>query len=124
VTHYTARNLPQTCLYWRAAQNDGYGTYIYDDPIELDCRWEDVTLVDELAREVQQQLRSEVILNQDVEEQGMLMLGELVDLDSDEFNDPVSAGASMIVRFDKIPTLKGDYFFRKAYVGRLVTTNG
>jgi hypothetical protein len=121
MTHYTARNLPQKCIFWGNPQADGYGSYLYDDPVELDCRWEDITMVEELAREVQQQLRSEVILNQDVDEQGMLMLGELIDLDSDVFNDPVSAGASMIIRFDKIPTLKGDYFFRKAYVGRLWT---
>jgi hypothetical protein len=124
MTHFTARNLKQKCLYWKMNSPDGYGTYTYDDPIELDCHWEDISLVDEMFREVQQQLRSEVILAQDVDEQGMLMLGELIDLDSDVFNDPVSAGASMIVRFDKVPTVKGNYFFRKAYVGRLWTGKG
>lgn len=122
MTHYTERNLTATCCYWApTGQTDGFGTILFEDPVELDCRWEDVSLVDHLDREVQQQLRSEVFLKDDVQEQGMLLLGTLLDLDSDTFNDPIAAGAQVISRFDKLPTLRGDYFVRKAFVGRLWT---
>ena len=124
MTHFTARNLRQKCVYWGTATPDGFGTYTYADPVELDCRWEDITMVNMLALEINTEVRSEVFLAQDVAEQGMLLLGTLDDLDSGEYNDPVAAGASIIVRFDKIPTLKGDYYFRKAYVGRLWTGKG
>lgn len=121
MTHFTQRNLNQTCIYWGNPVADGFGSYTYDDPVELDCRWEDITMVEMLALEINSEVRSEVFLAEDVEEQGMLLLGKLDDLDSGEYNDPVAAGAYIIVRFDKIPTLKGNYYYRKAYVGRLWT---
>jgi hypothetical protein len=121
MTHFTERHLTQKCIYWGSPTSDGYGSYTYADPVELDCRWEDVRMVETDTLTVQFQIRSEVQLAQDVIEEGMLLLGSIDDLDSDEFNDPVSAGADKIVRFDKIPTMHGDHFYRKAYIGRLWT---
>jgi hypothetical protein len=121
MTHFTVKNLNQKCVYWGSPAPDGYGGYTYTDPIELDCRWEDIGMVENTALTVQFQIRSEVQLAQDVDEEGMLLLGTIDDLDSDAFNDPVSAGADKIVRFDKIPTMKGDHFYRKAFIGRLWT---
>lgn len=121
MTHFTQRNLFQKAIYWGHPVADGYGGYTWDDPVEISCRWEDIMMVEALAMEIRAELRSEVFLDQDVDEQGMLLLGELEDLDSGDFNDPVNAGATMIIRFDKIPTVKADYFLRKAYVGKLWT---
>ena len=121
MTHFTARNLNQTAVYWGNPQPDGYGSYTYDDPVEINCRWEDVAMTNIAAMGINADIRSEVFLDQDVDEEGMLLLGELTDLDSDGYNDPLAAGAHMIVRFDKIPTMKADFFFRKVYLGRLWT---
>lgn len=121
MTDFTTRNLHQKCCYWGNPIPDGYGGFTFDEPVELDCRWEDISMTELAALGIASTIRSEVYLSQDVDEQGMLLLKELVELDSSEYNDPVSAGAFIIVRFDRIPTLKANKFLRKAYVGRLWT---
>ncbi len=121
MANFTIRRLTQTAIYWGNPVSDGYGKYTYDDPVEISCRWEDVGMVNDGAQSVTQEIRSEVQVAQDVDREGMMKLGTLVDLDSDQYNDPVAAGADMIVRVDAIPTIKGTYSYRKVYLGRLWT---
>lgn len=121
MTHFTIKNLNQKAIYWGSPVSDGYGNYNYTDPIEISCRWEDIGMVAEGPAGVNLELRSEVMIAQDVDREGMMKLGELVDLDSDEINDPVKAGADMIVRVDKIPSIKGTDYYRKVYLSKLWT---
>jgi len=121
MTHFTERNLNQKCVYWGSPTPDGYGGYTYADPVELDCRWEDVVMAEQGTLGSEIELRSEVQVKVDVDEQGMMLLGELDDIDSADYDNPVDAGADMIVRFNKIPTLDANHFYRKAYLGRLWT---
>ena len=116
MTHFTVNNLNQTAVYWGAPLNDGYGGYGWEEPREISCRWESSTrvILDSTGKEIIPQ--AEVQVAEDLEEHGMLLLGELDDLDSAQADDPVEAGAREIVRFDKVPTLDGLYFYRKAFV--------
>ncbi len=61
--------------------------------------------------------RAEIQVNQDISEEGMLFLGDLDDLDSSQEDDPKAVdNAYAVLRFDKIPTVKADAFFRKVYL--------
>jgi len=111
------RNQNQTAIYWGTPTDDGYGGFTYADPVEITCRWVDSTRIirNNSGREVA--CRAIVEVSQDLDEQGMLYLGELDDLDSNQEDDPRSvSGVYEIIRFDKIPTMNSGRFYRKAYL--------
>lgn len=111
------RNLNQTAVYWASPIKDGYGGYTWSDPVEIDCRWVNSTRLITASNGEEIVCRAEVQVKQDLDEQGMLYLGDLDDLDSSEEADPRTISvAYQIKRFDKVPTIKGNKFFRKAYL--------
>ena len=118
MTSFVDRNLNQTAVYWGAPINDGYGGFTWEAPIEISCRWEDS--VQEITDMTGMELITQAVVQvaQDLEYNGMLLLGTLDSLDSGGVNDPVAAGAKSIVRFDKVPTLDGEHFYRRAYLYR------
>lgn len=109
-----------TCVYWANPVNDGYGGQTFDDPVELQCHWQEVrTLMrDKFGKEIVSE--AVVYLLQDVDEDGYLLLGSIDDvLQSDStFTDPKElSGARKIIKFAKTPSLHrtGDYV-RKAFL--------
>ena len=36
----------ETAVYWGNPQNDGYGGFTFDTPVEIKCRWEEKSEVD------------------------------------------------------------------------------
>ena len=119
MSNFPQRQLNQKAVYWGAPISDGYGGFSWADPVEIDCRWSDSARVITTHDGSELVCRAEVQVAQDLDEQGMLLLGVLEDLESGDYNDPVNAEAWAIVRFDKVPTIKGDKFFRKAYMSTL-----
>jgi hypothetical protein len=120
-----ARNCTDVCVYWGNPTEDGYGGKVFDDPIELSVRWENINQVVVDAKGAEITSRALVFVTQDVEEEGMLYHGTLDDLyDSNatdssagEVNNPMTIdGAYIIKRFQKTPSLSGDGFLRKAYL--------
>lgn len=109
-------NLKQYAIYWGSPVGDGQGGYTYADAVEIACRWENSSRLLRAADGSQLVARAEVQVSQDLDDEGMLKLGRLNDLDSDETDDPVEAGAWQIVRFDKVPTLDGLSYYRKAWL--------
>lgn len=119
---FVQRNLNQTAVYWSSPSNDGYGKLVFADPVEIDCRWVDKTEVI-LSRTARAGAGEELIshaqiqASQDLDEQGMLFLGELDDLSVDEKANPTTISRSYSIKqFDKVPTIEGDAFYRKAYL--------
>ena len=108
----------QQCVYWGAPVNDGYGGHTYSTPIEIAVRWEGSTKVITTTKGTEYVSRAEVIVNQDVDEEGYLYLGTLSDLTEAQKADPkLVSGAWKIVRFDKIPMIfKTDEWVRKCYL--------
>jgi hypothetical protein len=118
-------NCTDTCVYWGAATEDGYGGKVFLDPQELACRWENINqvVVDNKGAEITS--RALVFVTQDVQEEGMLYHGTLealydsnaTDSSAGEVNNPMTInGAYIIKRFQKTPSLSGDGFLRKAYL--------
>jgi len=108
----------QTAVYWGAPVNDGYGGYTYSTPVEIAVRWEGSTKVITISKGVEYVSRAEVIVNQDVDEEGYLYLGTLLDLTEEQKVDPqLVDGTWKIMRFDKTPMIfKTDEFVRKVFL--------
>jgi len=108
----------QTAVYWGGPENDGYGGFTWDEPVEIDVRWDEVSELVTDAKGQEVVSKAKVIVAQDVDLNGILFLGELTDLDSDQEGDPLTVdGAYPIIRVDKIPApLSTDDFFRMVYL--------
>lgn len=118
IPKFIKRLCVQTAIYWGSPVDDGYGKKEFDDPVEIKVRWDDTT---DLIRSVDGKevaCKSKIIVQQDVDLGGYLMLGSLDDIDSGLSDTPQDiTGAYEIIRLDKTPLFrKTDQFVRTAYV--------
>jgi hypothetical protein len=84
----------------------------YDDPVEIECRWEDrdQVILDNHGEEILS--RAVVFVTQQLDYNGRLFLGTLADLDSDQGSDPASVEeAHIIKRFEKVPGVSSTTVF-------------
>ena len=90
----------------------------FADPVEIACRWQDTKKVITDSKGVQISCLAELLVTQDLDEQGWIFLGTLDDLDSAQEADPsVVEGAHEIKQIDKIPMIfSTTEFVRKAYL--------
>ena len=125
IADFVSRLCEQDAVYWGNPQDNGYGGFTYDDPVEIKCRWEDSNEVismagqDRKGRELVS--KAQVWVVQDVDEEGYLYLGTLDSTDalsSAEEADPASVyGAYKILKFEKTPEhRRSNKFIRKAYL--------
>ena len=110
--------LKQKCVYWfPSTRYDNFGRPVVNDPVELSCRWEDITeeAVDNNGTVFLS--RSTVYLSADVVPGGVILLGSMDTLgveDSDFPSDPKTAGALEIRSFSQMPDRKAQKFLRTA----------
>jgi hypothetical protein len=109
----------QTAVYWGSPVNDGYGGKTYAAPVEIQCRWTDKQRI--VFRQDGKQLlaKGEVLVTADLDLQGWLYLGNLVDFDdSVDISQPMNIeGAYEIQAIDKIPMIKStDIFVRTIFL--------
>lgn len=111
------RQLNQTAVYWGNPVKDGQGGFTWDDPVEIACRWND-SISTQLAANGKEFLSiAKVQVEQDVDKNGMLFLGNLIDLDSSvEADPPIGDDTYTIKRFDKTPTVNSQEFFRRVFL--------
>ncbi len=113
----------QKAVYWALLGTDSAGVVDYDDygqpqhtdPVEINCRWEEITIEFLDAQGTRQLSNARVYVGQDVDIGGVLMLGELADV-TDENNPKENDDAWEIRRFEKLPNLKNTQFLRTAYL--------
>lgn len=77
----------QTAVYWGNPIKDGEGGFTFDDPVEIDVRWDEKREVITDARSGEtfgKQIisKAEILLTVDLDQQGYLYLGALDDFDS------------------------------------------
>ncbi len=112
-----AKVCKQIAVYWEAAGNDGYGGLSYTEPIEIKVRWRDRFQIILTSDGKEHQSQAEVWTLIDLKEEGFLYLGRLTSLDSDQLIDPKEiSSAHEIIRFIKIPALRGNEYIRKVYL--------
>jgi hypothetical protein len=108
--------LNQICVYWKRLAPDGHGGYLWEDPVELVCRWE---IKQELISDAQgRQITSnaKILLNQDVVVGDFLYLGDLDDITSSSGSPGSMDQAYEVKRFDKIPDIPAEEFTRWAWL--------
>jgi hypothetical protein len=128
IQSFIVSKLNQTAVYWGNPQKDGYGGFTYDDPVEIDCRWEDMTQVVRSLNGEEFISRGEVFVNTVLEENGLLYLGTIDDLldsegessgevDIDNLSDDLQQHIFLIRRPERIPALNStDNYFNKVYL--------
>lgn len=108
--------LKQKAVYWAPAGPGEDHQQTYTAPVELKVRWVDVSAEFVDYTGIKAMSQAQVMTEKDVVIEGVLWLGRFVNLTSP--SDPfANAGAFEIRRFDKIPTLNGKQFVRKATLG-------
>jgi hypothetical protein len=106
----------QKAVYWPpSTRRDQYGRPIAEAAVEIDCRWEDRT--DEFITTTgERQLSNALVyVDRDIVLGGVLLLGTL-DTVMDITDPKNNEGAFEVLRFDKMPNLKGTEFLRTAYL--------
>jgi hypothetical protein len=112
---YLTKNLKQTAVYWARTTPRGSGGWNYSDGVEVICRWEEEQEIYKDTQGKEFLSNAVVYLAQDVLVDGVLFLGELTDIDSDDLDDPLNVdGAYTIKRFFKVPNIKATSFERRA----------
>lgn len=118
MTSFPSRNLNQKAVYWGSPTPNGSGGFTWADPVEIDCRW--VASNEQIFSGNGDQIisRARVTVNQDLDEQGVLFLGEIAELTiAQKANPKTLSSAFSIKKFDKVPTIsKPIRFSRKAFL--------
>ena len=97
--------LNQTAIYWAKSGQNGYGTYTYELPIEIECRWENKTEFVKSSKGEEVLSSAKVFVDREIDFEGFLQLGtvEVSTPDSPE-NEQL---AYSVIRFDDMPNVKG-----------------
>lgn len=108
----------QTAVYWGSPKPDGYGGYSFSEPEEIKVRWdgEEEISIDQYGNEFYQ--KAKVIVTKDLDFEGYMLLGKLIDLPSDTTSPVGIPEAYQIRRKVTVPMVKKtDDFFRTVYLG-------
>lgn len=107
----------QFAVYWPPIGTDDEGEFVYGDPVEIKCRWEDDATDYIDAKSTTEINVTKVYCDRVVKVGGMLWRGRLADLSSQ--SDPKSnENASEILKYSEIPNLKAKDFLRIATLGK------
>lgn len=109
------RNLRQKAMYWAPNGEDEYGRTKYAEPEEISCRWTDIAelVVTKDGRTVTS--KSKIMVDQDVEEGGLLWLGTEEEWEGTATPDEpptVEEGGNEIMVLKKIPNRRATEFLR------------
>ena len=105
------------CVYWApTGSKTQFGKVLFENPIELGCRWEEGVFAKRDADGDEQVFNGTVYVGQDLNIDGMLWHGRLnaVPVEDDPTIPPEDA--KLIRRFDKIPNLRNTRVLRKASI--------
>lgn len=108
----------QTAVYWAPVAATGYGGFTFDEPVEIQVRWDEKTAVVTALNGQEFICDVAVLVTQDLKPHGYLFLGMINDLDSGQMEDPMTVPMAFpIVVWEKIPMIKSTReFVRKAYL--------
>lgn len=112
ITKFISKVCVQTAVYWGNPVSDGMGGHTFDVPVEIKCRWTDKVRITTDSNGLQLQAKGNLLVTQDLDYEGWVMLGTLEDLPDLESADPLKvSGAYKIVAIDKVPMIKSTTVF-------------
>ena len=109
------RAMKQKAIWWWAYSGLGeFGKSIYNPPVEIDCRWEDV--VEEFINPNgdREASRSKLIVDRDMKVKDKLKLGKLDSTIMDDPNDNEDVWEAL--QFMKTPDFRGRKYLREVYL--------
>lgn len=95
----------QKAVYWPKLVSDGMGGFITNNPVEIDCRWDDETTLVVTADSKEAVSGATVYVDRDMVQGEFLLLGRMDSLPSKDVR-PMDVGARMILTFSKNPVLR------------------
>ena len=102
-------------IYWAPqATRSSFGRVAYDEPIEIEVRWQASTEVIKDKNGAEVVTSAKIYVDRDLEEQGMLKHDSLESTTEDDPHE--ETGARQIIKFDKLPNIKHTKYLRTAYV--------
>lgn len=110
IPSFIKRICVQTAVYWGNPVEDGFGGLTFDEPVEISCRWEDLNRIIFDIRGRQLESKSSVLVTQELDLEGYLLLGSLVDID-DTVNPKDLEDAYQIISKDKVPMVRSTSVF-------------
>lgn len=112
------RLMVQKAVYWKRLKEDGFGTVIYDAPIEIKVRWDQGNQLITGPDGEQVVSSSQVLTAVDMQVGDFLALTELSGLDETHVKTPsLFDGAYRVLQFTKAPEYaSATNFVRTAYL--------
>ena len=108
----------QTAVYWSNPTDDGYGQMNFPVGEEIKVRWDGnmIAIVDKYGKDIIS--KAEILVQDDMDEDGFLYLGSLTDLTDDEQANPEKVETAYPIRMPtKVPLIKSTTeFVRKVYL--------
>jgi len=112
---YRIRGLNQSCTYWGNPASDGYGWYTFDDPVLIDCRWEEKQVLFRTPNGEEKLSSAIVYIGQDVDLGGYVALGDYTD---SIYSNPKDVSSSRkIENCGEVPNLRGTTSLVKIFGG-------
>lgn len=105
----------QQAVFWPFVSTNQFGKKVVGDPVQIKCRWEDVTEEFLDSNGEVQMSNAVVYVDRDTPIGGILMLGTLADI-TDETDIKENNGAWEIRRFDNLPNFRATEFLKTAYL--------
>ena len=109
------RALRETAVLWAFTGVDAYGKPSVASPIEISCRWDDSAIEYIAPDNTNQVSRAVVMVDRDITIGGILMLGELTDVNG-AVAPKSNLGAYEIRQTSKNPNLRATEYLRQCYL--------
>lgn len=114
----------QKCVYWGNPKSDGKGGYTFDDPIEIDCRWDDKQELKQGYDGNYYSSQAQVLVNIDIKRRSYFInhtMEELITIAEEEELDITNprnfSDAFIVIQFEKIPMVfANDDFVRTVFL--------
>ena len=107
--------LTDAAVYWGTPTSDGYGNIQTVLPVEISVRWVEEQEMIVLPDDKEVMSKSKVYTSIDTENNGYLYHGTLASLGDFKNHNDIEE-AYEIIKFQKLPTLRGDQFLRTAWL--------
>jgi len=124
ITSFIKKVCVQTAVYWGNPVEDGYGVKTYDAPREIKCRWTEKNRIIYNTLGNEEVSKADVLVVEDLDIDGYIYLGFLMDLEDPNNNYAVSSnpmtisGAHKIIAIDREPLYRSaTEFVKTLYLG-------
>lgn len=113
ITKLLNKAMTQQMVLWaRTGAQDGFGKYTYASPVLKSCRWEEDLQTINVDKEEPIISNAQVFVGED------MAVNDVVALYTGSIPSKPSGVTFVVLMFEKVPTIKGNEFVRKLFLGK------